>query len=553
MVDDQDPKEEIPYNLNDPLPSSQDNTDPFGLRFVKFFSPDGQAPVFADNDMIMNENQEQQQLCSTLQPPTLTVSHMDMMIEHSTTAAPASSKNMGGNVNYNGDNVYLDTPPTYRTYNGNVQLASDDLLKDIDWDFGLDQNHSAYAESLTLGSESRTSNEFLSRASNEFFSRTSNELFYRTSNEFFDSSLTNVDSLEEVESRKSRIANSISNSLSSIFKNDNKQSRFNLRGINPLSTHRDPDALVQTLPNNLVDNVENLSIKKENGEVMKGRCVKNLHVENCDCVSKKKRSTTNSILNSLSNARLGFNSNKVDKKSLNSSVIKEENESESEIPDSRQPSIVEFDEELEMVISLASRHSSTYNFNSPRTSTNTTYTDALQTIPNENNDQIMEDGEIIDGIKQEKQSPDYAALFSNVGAPKKRSKTLSFKKKSQQLLQEEPAQSDDLEHNNDDDDFIAPSKSKIKEYPSVSEDGTIQIIPMKESTRGRKPSLEYDSTKTFVCTQCSRRFRRQEHLKRHFRSIHTNQKPFDCHLCNKKFSRGDNLAQHIKTHERPDL
>lgn len=66
--------------------------------------------------------------------------------------------------------------------------------------------------------------------------------------------------------------------------------------------------------------------------------------------------------------------------------------------------------------------------------------------------------------------------------------------------------------------------------------------------RGRKQSLTEDPTKTFVCELCNRRFRRQEHLKRHYRSLHTAEKPFECHECGKKFSRSDNLSQHARTH-----
>lgn len=66
--------------------------------------------------------------------------------------------------------------------------------------------------------------------------------------------------------------------------------------------------------------------------------------------------------------------------------------------------------------------------------------------------------------------------------------------------------------------------------------------------RGRKQSLTEDPSKTFVCELCNRRFRRQEHLKRHYRSLHTQDKPFECNECGKKFSRSDNLAQHSRTH-----
>jgi hypothetical protein len=68
------------------------------------------------------------------------------------------------------------------------------------------------------------------------------------------------------------------------------------------------------------------------------------------------------------------------------------------------------------------------------------------------------------------------------------------------------------------------------------------------SRRGRKQSLTDDPSKTFACDLCSRKFRRQEHLKRHYRSLHTGEKPFECSDCGKKFSRSDNLAQHQRTH-----
>lgn len=81
---------------------------------------------------------------------------------------------------------------------------------------------------------------------------------------------------------------------------------------------------------------------------------------------------------------------------------------------------------------------------------------------------------------------------------------------------------------------------------SSDENGTTPAAPT--SRRGRKQSLTEDPSKTFVCTLCSRRFRRQEHLKRHYRSLHTHDKPFECTDCGKKFSRSDNLSQHQRTH-----
>lgn len=82
---------------------------------------------------------------------------------------------------------------------------------------------------------------------------------------------------------------------------------------------------------------------------------------------------------------------------------------------------------------------------------------------------------------------------------------------------------------------------------SGSDDATTKEN-QSSSRRGRKQSLTDDPSKTFICTLCNRRFRRQEHLKRHYRSLHTHDKPFKCNDCGKSFSRSDNLAQHQRTH-----
>ncbi|ODA82889.1 hypothetical protein RJ55_01398 [Drechmeria coniospora] len=101
----------------------------------------------------------------------------------------------------------------------------------------------------------------------------------------------------------------------------------------------------------------------------------------------------------------------------------------------------------------------------------------------------------------------------------------------------------------------APSPRASDKAESVASDpndssGSEAATPLPAPTnrRGRKQSLTEDPSKTFVCELCNRRFRRQEHLKRHYRSLHTQEKPFECHDCGKKFSRSDNLAQHARTH-----
>ncbi|OAA43190.1 cutinase G-box binding protein [Metarhizium rileyi] len=90
----------------------------------------------------------------------------------------------------------------------------------------------------------------------------------------------------------------------------------------------------------------------------------------------------------------------------------------------------------------------------------------------------------------------------------------------------------------------APSESNS----SAGADTPSAPLPAPTNRRGRKQSLTEDPSKTFVCDLCNRRFRRQEHLKRHYRSLHTQEKPFECNECGKKFSRSDNLAQHARTH-----
>ena len=99
----------------------------------------------------------------------------------------------------------------------------------------------------------------------------------------------------------------------------------------------------------------------------------------------------------------------------------------------------------------------------------------------------------------------------------------------------------------------APTEGSFSEHSdcgnySDDHDHDHDLAPTPVVRRGRKQSLTEDPSKTFVCHLCSRRFRRQEHLKRHFRSLHTKDKPFSCNECGKKFSRSDNLSQHARTH-----
>lgn len=106
----------------------------------------------------------------------------------------------------------------------------------------------------------------------------------------------------------------------------------------------------------------------------------------------------------------------------------------------------------------------------------------------------------------------------------------------------------------DDSDYSKAASPEAEPEPTEPCAKAQAQVPVTESScrRGRKPSDHPAdaATKTFVCQHCSRRFRRQEHLKRHFRSLHTREKPFECNKCGKTFSRSDNLAQHARTHVR---
>ena len=78
------------------------------------------------------------------------------------------------------------------------------------------------------------------------------------------------------------------------------------------------------------------------------------------------------------------------------------------------------------------------------------------------------------------------------------------------------------------------------EVPQASE------IKGKGNQRGRKAPR--DETREHACEVCGRRFLREEHKKRHIRSVHSDEKPFPCSVCGKLFSRNDNMRQHLNTH-----
>lgn len=59
-------------------------------------------------------------------------------------------------------------------------------------------------------------------------------------------------------------------------------------------------------------------------------------------------------------------------------------------------------------------------------------------------------------------------------------------------------------------------------------------------------NTEVHSLKLLTCQVCTATFRRQDHLKRHMRSLHSDQKYCCCPVCGKDCKRQDLLAKHVK-------
>ena len=66
-----------------------------------------------------------------------------------------------------------------------------------------------------------------------------------------------------------------------------------------------------------------------------------------------------------------------------------------------------------------------------------------------------------------------------------------------------------------------------------------------ESTASNNSSRS--KVKRFECGQCTMKFTRKDHLRRH-RLIHTGDRPFQCEQCKQKFARKDHLKRHYRRH-----
>lgn len=92
--------------------------------------------------------------------------------------------------------------------------------------------------------------------------------------------------------------------------------------------------------------------------------------------------------------------------------------------------------------------------------------------------------------------------------------------------------------------------------PNLTKKSRGRRVPTVSNTGGSGRARGYSDplgSRIYLCdiSGCGKCFARGEHLKRHIRSIHTNEKPHRCPYpgCGKEFSRHDNLGQHMKVHK----
>ncbi|KAG0703630.1 hypothetical protein DFH29DRAFT_803099 [Suillus ampliporus] len=92
--------------------------------------------------------------------------------------------------------------------------------------------------------------------------------------------------------------------------------------------------------------------------------------------------------------------------------------------------------------------------------------------------------------------------------------------------------------------------------PNLTKKSRGRRVPTVNNTGGSGRARGYSDplgSRIYLCdiSGCGKCFARGEHLKRHIRSIHTNEKPHRCPYpgCGKEFSRHDNLGQHMKVHK----
>jgi zinc finger protein BrlA len=106
----------------------------------------------------------------------------------------------------------------------------------------------------------------------------------------------------------------------------------------------------------------------------------------------------------------------------------------------------------------------------------------------------------------------------------------------------------------------AAALQQIQEQSPDSKEGFQRTLAEKRTRKNRMRAIGQDLLPNINCAKsptkqcpwegCNRRFRRQEHLKRHERT-HTKEDLFECEFCGKYFNRTDNLKDHILRHTLP--
>ncbi|KAI0721181.1 hypothetical protein C8Q72DRAFT_890366 [Fomitopsis betulina] len=172
---------------------------------------------------------------------------------------------------------------------------------------------------------------------------------------------------------------------------------------------------------------------------------------------------------------------------------------------------------------------------------------------------------------------DGALSFPN-GRPQKRRRTVSFTSSSSSGDYpdgDSERDTDEVMDDYDDEDYIQDGMTDTRRRTVSSTSSSsrqdsslrrvvhpIPVPNLTKKSRGRRvPTVASvliedqaeKARRTYMCevNGCGKCFARGEHLKRHVRSIHTNEKPHKCPFpgCGKDFSRHDNLGQHMRVHK----